>query len=79
MPLPFLGFGFALMPRMFATWLQEPDFKLFGLLCLNNLFYFGALILLIVMLAQRSAVGPNRYGADMQVRDFGDARARWGY
>ena len=79
MPIPFAGLGLALMPRMLSTWLQKPDFTLFGLLFLNNIFYFAALIFLIVLLAQQSAVGPNRYGADTQNRDFGDARARWGY
>jgi uncharacterized membrane protein YhaH (DUF805 family) len=40
MPIPFAGFGVVLMPRLFSTWLQKPDFTLFGLLFLNNIFIF---------------------------------------
>ena len=80
MPIPFAGFGVVLMPKTFSAFLtHDISVGWFAALFLNNILYFGALIFLIVLLAQRTAVGANRYGADTQNRDFGDARARWGY
>jgi uncharacterized membrane protein YhaH (DUF805 family) len=80
MPLPFSGFGIATMPIVFSgIWHHSLSVAWWAAVLLNNLLYWGAVILLIVLLAQRGAVGPNRYGADTQNRDFGDARARWGY
>jgi uncharacterized membrane protein YhaH (DUF805 family) len=80
MPVPLAGFGVVLMPKTFSAFLTH-DISAYWLvaLFLNNILYFGFLIFLIVLLAQRSEGGANRYGADTQNRDFGDARARWGY
>ena len=61
-PLPFFGLGFALMPRLFATWPPTPDFTLFSWLFVINLLQLTALITLIVFLAQRGSAGANRYG-----------------
>jgi uncharacterized membrane protein YhaH (DUF805 family) len=65
MPLPFMAFGLAAMPKIFATWPYNPNFTLFILLFLNNLFSFAALILLIVLLAQRSSARANRFGPEV--------------
>jgi uncharacterized membrane protein YhaH (DUF805 family) len=63
--LPFLAFSAITTPRLFSTWLTKPDFALFALVFLNNLFYFAAFILLIVLLAQRSTAGANRFGPEV--------------
>lgn len=66
MPLPFLGIAAIGFPIMMTDMMasETPNFGLFGLLFLNNALYMVALVTLIVMLAQRSAPGPNRFGAD---------------
>ncbi|MFC0683630.1 DUF805 domain-containing protein [Novosphingobium clariflavum] len=64
LPLPFLVIGFTQMPRIFAA--PEPDMRLFGLLFLNNLFYLGALGVLILLLAGAGSKGDNRYGPPPQ-------------
>jgi len=64
-PLPFTIVGLAAMPKMFATWPYRPDFGLFGLLLLNSLIHLAAIIVLIVLLAQRSVAGANRFGAEV--------------
>lgn len=40
--------------------------RLFGLLFLNNLFYLGALGVLILLLAGAGSKGDNRYGSPPQ-------------
>lgn len=64
-PVPFLGVAAVGFPLMMANMMTSatPNFGLFGLLFLNNVAYMAALVTLIVILAQRGAPGPNRYGA----------------
>jgi uncharacterized membrane protein YhaH (DUF805 family) len=66
MPLPFLVFAFLIMPRLFAGigTGSPPDIRLFLALLLNNLLYLASLLLLAILLAQRGAAGPNRFGPD---------------
>lgn len=61
LPLPFLLFGFARMPVLFA----DPvfDTRLFGLLFLNNLCYLAALGTLVLLLARSGTRQDNRYGS----------------
>ncbi|MFC7377961.1 DUF805 domain-containing protein [Brevundimonas sp. GCM10030266] len=64
-PVPFLLFGiagFAMMMRKISG-SETPNFGLFGLLAINNLAYWVALITLIVLLALKGTPGANRYGA----------------
>lgn len=78
-PVPFLLFGVIGMRLLMGpmTTGGTPDFSLFGLLFINNVIYMVALVTLIVMLAQRSTPGPNRFGADRTTsepdRDWGAA------
>lgn len=64
LPLPFLGTGLILFPRMFSSAMlgAEPDMQMFGLLFVNNLVYLGLLGLLIWALCGKSDPGSNRYG-----------------
>ncbi|MBO9726610.1 MAG: DUF805 domain-containing protein [Novosphingobium sp.] len=60
LPLPFLFFGFARMPVLFAD--PAFDTRLFGLLFLNNFCYLGALGVLVLLLARSGKTEENRYG-----------------
>ncbi|WP_395395268.1 DUF805 domain-containing protein [Novosphingobium sp. BL-8A] len=60
LPLPFLFFSFAQMPKLFTA--AEPDMSLFGLLFVSNLCYLGALGVLVLLLARSGTAGENRYG-----------------
>ena len=77
MPLPFTAFGIATMPTVFSAMARGyANFSVQGIwgslgtawlvaVSLNNLLYWIALILLIVMLAQRGAAGANRFGPEV--------------
>jgi uncharacterized membrane protein YhaH (DUF805 family) len=65
MPLPFTIIGLAAMPKTFEAWPYHPNLGLFGLLMLNSLLHLALAILLIVLLAQRSAAGANRFGLEV--------------
>ena len=64
MPLPFLLYGFALMPRFFATFQSggPPPMRLFASLFINNALYLAALAALVVLLVGAGTRGPNRFG-----------------
>ncbi|HYD37430.1 MAG TPA: DUF805 domain-containing protein [Allosphingosinicella sp.] len=65
LPVPFLAFGLALMPGIFAGFDPRSgtlDPWPFLALILNNLVYFGMLGVLIVLLAGPGTPGPNRFG-----------------
>jgi uncharacterized membrane protein YhaH (DUF805 family) len=66
MPLPFLSFGFFMMPTLFAQ--SEPDMTLFFAVFINNFVYIGLLITLIVMLCGASSEGENKFGAPVAER-----------
>jgi uncharacterized membrane protein YhaH (DUF805 family) len=64
LPLPFLGFGAVMMPRLFAN-VQSggpPDMRLFGVVFVNNALYLAALATLVVLLVGAGTMGPNRFG-----------------
>ena len=63
MPLPFTAFSILTMPKLFAAFeIHTFSDGWFPGLLINNLLYFAALILLIVLLARRGVVGANRFG-----------------
>jgi len=63
MPLPLTAFSLFTMPQMFAAFATHTvSGGWFAVLLINSLLYFGALILLIVLLAQRGLAGANRFG-----------------
>lgn len=65
LPLPFMTFAMIAMPKLFAA-MDRPEavnLKLFFLMFFNNVAYMGALAILVVMLAKRSDLGPNRFGS----------------
>jgi uncharacterized membrane protein YhaH (DUF805 family) len=73
LPLPFLCFAFAIMPRLFHSVASgKPDLQMFGrlfpLLFLNNLLYLASLLYLVVQLASAGTKGPNRYGEAAQTQ-----------
>lgn len=59
-PLPFLGTGLAIMPKIFA--MPEPDMGLFFGLFINNLIYLLCLVGLVILLAGASTPSENKYG-----------------
>jgi len=65
MPLPFTIIGLVAMPKTLEAWPYHPNFGLFILLMLNSLLHLALAILLIVLLAQRSAAGANRFGPEV--------------
>ena len=60
LPVPFLAFGFTMMPKMFHQ--SPPEMNLFFMLFFNNLIYLAALATLVVLLAGESAMNENKYG-----------------
>ena len=63
MPLPFTAFSILTMPKLFAAFeIHTFSDGWFPGLLINNLLYFAALILLIVLLARRDVAGANRFG-----------------
>ncbi|HEY0414037.1 MAG TPA: DUF805 domain-containing protein [Allosphingosinicella sp.] len=63
LPVPFLAFGVIAMPRVMTGFQARPmpDMRLFFALFLNNMIYFGALVLVVVLLAGPGTGGPNRF------------------
>lgn len=65
LPVPFALLAVVLAPRAFDAFAKPvPDFSSWGVIILNNLALYAALILFIILLAQRGTVGPNRYGEE---------------
>lgn len=66
LPVPFLAVASTGFPLLMHQAMQgeEPDMGLFLLLFLNNMVYLVALVTLIIMLAMRGTVGPNRFGPE---------------
>jgi uncharacterized membrane protein YhaH (DUF805 family) len=62
MPLPFIIYSSAMMPRMFA-FRGEPNMSLFFSIFFSNMLYIITLIVLIVLLAGSSQSGRNRFDA----------------
>jgi uncharacterized membrane protein YhaH (DUF805 family) len=64
LPVPFIAFSLATMPRLFAGIGsgEAPDMRLFGALFLSNALYLVSLALLVVLLAGERSKGPNRFG-----------------
>jgi len=64
MPLPFIIYSSARMPKIFASMGtgSQPDMAVFFSIFVSNLLYIVALIWLIVLLAGPSEPKPNRYG-----------------
>lgn len=61
MPVPFILYSAAQIPRMFASAGTEFDMTLFASIFLSNLLYMITLVWLIVLLAGRSDATPNCY------------------
>ena len=61
LPLPFLIVGISAFPRLMAEG-DAASTGLFLALFVNNLIYLGTLVLLVVLLTQRSNTGGNRFG-----------------
>lgn len=70
LPVPFMVYGQIRAPEAAAMMLSGamPDSAEFLLLMLNNLVYWIAVIVLVVMLAQAGTSGPNGYGPEPQDR-----------
>ncbi|HEX5184179.1 MAG TPA: DUF805 domain-containing protein [Allosphingosinicella sp.] len=65
LPLPFLGFGLVMMPRVFTSIRiahATPDVRLVMTIFLNNLLYLAALAILVILLIGEGTRGPNRFG-----------------
>jgi hypothetical protein len=62
MPLPFIIYSSAMMPRMFA-FRGEPNMSLFFSIFFSNMLYIITLIVLIVLLAGSGQPSQNRYDA----------------
>lgn len=60
LPLPFLAFGFTMMPKLFAG--GAGDTSLFFPMFLNNTVYIATLGTLAVLLARGSTANENRFG-----------------
>lgn len=61
LPLPFLVVGISVFPRLAAGG-DAVSAGLFLALFVNNLVYLGTLVLLVVLLTQRSNTGGDRFG-----------------
>lgn len=65
-PLPFLGIGLVVFPKLFERLSKgdvDPEtMSLFFAMFLNNALYLGALALLVVLLIKKGDAGPNRFG-----------------
>jgi|SRR5579859_3207594 len=63
LPLPFVAYGGTVFVRLVSQFgTGEPDMRLFLSGFISNALYLVALAWLIVLLALRSAPGPNRFG-----------------
>lgn len=63
MPLPFTAFSILTMPTLFAAFATHTvSSGWFAGLFINNVLYFAALILLVVLLARQGVAGANRFG-----------------
>jgi uncharacterized membrane protein YhaH (DUF805 family) len=69
LPLPFLTFGFVMMPKIFRDFTSsgQPDFALFGMIFLNNLIYLICLVVLVILLTQKGTLGSNKFGDERDV------------
>jgi uncharacterized membrane protein YhaH (DUF805 family) len=68
MPVPFMVYGQIKGPEAAATMMSGamPNSPAMLLVMLNNLLYWIAAIILVVMLAQAGTSGPNGYGPEPQ-------------
>lgn len=65
LPVPFMIFGQLKAPQITAMFTKsQPNEQMLSLLMLNSLFYWIALIALIILLVQEGTNGPNRFGED---------------
>lgn len=66
MPLPFILYQSIQVPRMFGSTAQggQPETAMLLSLAFSNLFYWAALLALVVLLAGASDPGPNRYDVE---------------
>jgi len=63
LPLPFVVYSVTVFVRLFSQFeTGEPDMRLFLSAFISNVLYLVAVAWLIVLLARRSASGPNRFG-----------------
>lgn len=60
LPVPFIITSTVVMQRLFSA--AEPDMGMFGLMFLSNALYMLALLALVVLLAQPTQAGANRFG-----------------
>jgi uncharacterized membrane protein YhaH (DUF805 family) len=65
LPVPFMALGQLKAPQMTAMFTGGlPDERMMSLMMLNSLFYWIALIALIILLVLEGTNGPNRFGPD---------------
>lgn len=64
MPLPFIAFSLSVMPQVFGAdgVGNEIGLGLFFAAFLSNMLYMITLIILVVLLANKSKDGPNQFG-----------------
>lgn len=69
LPLPGMAISLALMPTDLRMVMQDPPDPRFFLLTLNNFFYLGLFVLLVVLLIGVGTTGPNRFGPEITLPD----------
>lgn len=60
LPVPFLVFGFAMMPQIFQQ--SAPDMTWFTAILISNMLYIAKIIYLIILLARAGCLDDNRFG-----------------
>ena len=63
LPLPFVAYSGTMFARIFSRFeAGGPSLLLFASVFMSNMLYLVSVVLLILLLARRSAPGPNRFG-----------------